>query len=147
MARVLVIDDDPLIPRLVGAALKENQLDHSIEYCSDGGQGRLKAAGGGYDLIVLDLNMPFMDGVAALEDMKLNPKSAATPVIVLTALTDSAVLSKVKTLGAVAVIHKPFQHWDLANAVRLVLAGPAAGKNSASRPGPADGLPPARPAR
>jgi two-component system OmpR family response regulator len=123
MRKVLVIDDDPAIARLVGAALEKRKLDHDLEYCGDGGQGRLKAAAGGYDLIVLDLAMPFMDGVAALAEMRRNPKSRAVPVVVVTALTDPALHQQVRDLGAVAVITKPFEHWELADAVRLVLAG------------------------
>ncbi len=123
MRKVLVIDDDPYIPRLVSAALKENNLDHHVEYCSDGGQGRAKASQGGYDLIVLDINMPFMDGTVALAEMKRNPKSAEIPVLVLTGVSDEAVLEQMRAGGAVMVMGKPFEHWELANAVRLVLAG------------------------
>jgi CheY-like chemotaxis protein len=74
-------------------------------------------------LIVLDLAMPFMDGVTALEEMRRSPKSRTVPVVVVTALTDPALHQQVRDLGAVAVITKPFEHWELADAVRLVLAG------------------------
>jgi DNA-binding response OmpR family regulator len=121
--KVLVIDDDPFVARLVGSALERRNVEHSLDYCSDGAQGRLKASAGGYDLIVLDLAMPFMDGVTALEEMRRNPKSAGVPVVVVTALTDPALHEQARQLGAAAVITKPFEHWELADAVRLVLAG------------------------
>ena len=123
MARVLVIDDDPMIARVVSASLKQRNLPHSLEYCSDGGQGRLLAASGDYDLVVLDLAMPFLDGVTALEEMKRNPKSAHIPVVVLTGLDDAAVHEQVRALGAVAVLTKPVEHWELADTIRWVLAG------------------------
>jgi CheY-like chemotaxis protein len=121
--RVLVVDDDPAVARLVSAALARAEVEHQVDYCSDGGQARTKAAQEQYDLIALDLAMPFMNGVEALEEMKRNPKSAQTPVVVITALQDPALHSQVKQLGAVATVTKPFKVWDLVSIFRLVFAG------------------------
>jgi DNA-binding response OmpR family regulator len=123
MKRVLVVDDDPAIARLVGAALKEADVEHSLDYCSDGGQGRLKAAGGEYDLVTLDLAMPFVGGVEALGEMKRHPRASRIPVIVITALQDPGLHDRVKAMGAAAVIQKPFELWQLIDAVRLIFAG------------------------
>jgi len=121
--RVLVVDDDPSVSRLVSAALASIHVEHEIDYCSDGGQGRLKAAQGQYDLIALDLHMPFMGGVEALEEMKRNPKSARIPVVVITAQQDPAVHAQVRQLGALATVTKPFQVLDLVTIFRLAFAG------------------------
>jgi CheY-like chemotaxis protein len=121
--RVLVVDDDPSVARLVAAALARAEVEHQIDYCSDGGQARAKAAQGQYDLIALDLAMPFMGGVEALEEMKRNPKSAQIPVVVITGLQDPALHAQVKQLGAVATVTKPFKVWDLVSVFRLVFAG------------------------
>lgn len=136
MKRVLVVDDDPSVARLVSAALARADVQHKIDYCSDGGQGRAKAAQGGFDLIALDLHMPFMGGVEALEEMKRNPKSAGIPVVVITAQQDPALHAKVKELGAVATVTKPFQMWDLVSIFRLVFAGDQAksGPDAGDRP-------------
>ena len=123
MKSILVIDDDPSIARLVSAALDKTDVTHRIDYCSDGGQGRAKAAQGQYDLIALDLAMPFMDGVEALEEIKRNPKSAQIPVVVITGLKDPALHAKVEQLGAIATVTKPFKVWDLVSIFRLVFAG------------------------
>ena len=123
MKRILVIDDDPLIARLITEVLKLANLECSLDYCSDGGQGREKAAQGRYDLISLDLAMPLMDGMEALAEIKRNPKSAQIPVIVLTAKLDPALHQKATELGAAAVVTKPFNVWELGNTFRLIFAG------------------------
>jgi DNA-binding response OmpR family regulator len=133
MKKVLVVDDDPVVARLVAAALKEADVEHSLDYCSDGGQGRIKAAGGQYDLITLDLAMPLVGGIEALDELKRNPRSARTPVIVVTALQDLALHERVRAMGAATVIQKPFELWQLVDAVRLVFAG------NKIRPGPGAG--------
>lgn len=86
MKRILVIDDEPVVAQLIGLALQKANLEHTLDYCSDGGQGRVKAAEGIYDLIALDLAMPLMDGIAALEEIKRNPRSASIPVVVITGM-------------------------------------------------------------
>jgi CheY-like chemotaxis protein len=139
MKRVLVIDDEPYVARLIGAALKVAQVEHSLEYCSDGGQGRAKAAQGGYDLVALDLAMPLMDGIEALQEIKRNPKSASIPVIVVTAQHDPALHQRAMELGAAALITKPFQLEQLGDIFRRVLAGEAVEPPDA---GPGQGLRP-----
>ena len=123
MKRVLVIDDEPLVARSITQVLKQANLECRLDYCSDGGQGRAKAAQGQYDLITLDLGMPFMDGIEALEEMKRNPKSAEIPVIVVTGKSDPALHQRAMDLGAAAVVTKPFSVWQLGNTIRLVFAG------------------------
>lgn len=123
MKRILVIDDEPLVARLLTEVLKLANLECKLDYCSDGGQGRAKAAQGQYDLISLDLAMPLMDGIEALAEIKRNPKSAHIPVVVVTARRDPAIHQRATELGAAAVISKPFNVWELGNTFRLILAG------------------------
>jgi CheY-like chemotaxis protein len=123
MKKILVIDDEAPVARLIGAALNSAGVEHTLDYCSDGGQGRTKAAQGQYDLITLDLHMPLMGGIEALREMKQSPKSAAIPVIVITAQQDSAFHKRAKELGAAAVVTKPFRPDDLGSILAQVLAG------------------------
>ncbi|MCL2170230.1 MAG: response regulator, partial [Defluviitaleaceae bacterium] len=60
------------------------------------------------DLILLDVNMPEMDGHEAIQRLKANDKTASIPVIFLTGLTDEAMELKGLTLGAIDYITKPF---------------------------------------
>ena len=123
MKKVLVIDDEPPVARLIAAALKSAGVEHSLDYCSDGAQGRAKAAQGQYDLITLDLHMPLMGGVEALREMKRDPKSAHIPVVVVTGQHDPAFHKRVMELGAAALITKPFQIDQLGTILGQVLAG------------------------
>ena len=60
------------------------------------------------DLILLDIEMPEMNGFEALERLKLNNLWASIPVIFLTGTTDAAIEEKSQKLGTVGVITKPF---------------------------------------
>lgn len=122
MKRVLVVDDEPPIARLISTALDALEIEHTLDYCSDGAQGRTKAARGEHDLIVLDLGMPLMDGVEALSEVKANPKSRDIPVVVLTGMSDPALHARVAELGATAIIMKPCDLDQLGAVLRTALA-------------------------
>ncbi len=123
MKRILVVDDDPPVARLIAAALKAAGVEHTLDYCSDGAQGRAKAAQGRYDLITLDLHMPLMGGVEAIREMKRNPKSAHIPVIVITAQKDPAFHKQAMKFGATTLVSKPFKIEELRTILGRVLAG------------------------
>jgi len=123
MNRILVIDDDPIISRLVKAALDIAKVEHGIDYSSDGGQGMVRTSKGGYDLICLDLTMPFMDGFEALEEIKRKPQSAQIPVVVITGVQETDVHQRVMALGAAAIVTKPFNPTEFADVLQQVLAG------------------------
>ena len=123
MKRILVVDDDHPVARLISAALKAAEIEHIIDYCSDGGQGKVKAGQGECDLITLDLAMPLMDGFAALEEMKRNPKCAHIPVIVITSHQDAEMHQRALDLGATAVLTKPFKPRQAAETLRRALMG------------------------
>jgi len=135
MKKILVIDDEPPVARLIAEALNAAEVEHTLDYFSDGGQGRVKAAQGDYDLIALDLAMPFMDGIEALTEMKQNPKTANIPVIVVTGVTDPQLHQKAMALGAAALIVKPFRTRELADTFEQVLSGEQVGPPPPGRPG------------
>jgi len=120
--RILVIDDEAFVARLIGQVLQAANVEHILEYCSDGGLGRAMADQGHYDLITLDLGMPHMDGVEALQELKRNPKSAHIPVVVVTGKRNPYLHERVMELGAVAVVTKPFDTRELGNILRLIIA-------------------------
>lgn len=135
MKKVLVIDDELSVARLIRAALTVAGVPYSLEFCTDGGQGRVKATQAQYDLITLDLAMPLVDGIETLERIKQDPRSASAPVVVVTALTDPAIHYRARELGAAAVLTKPFQLWELVSLFRLLLAGAQAETGDDRRPG------------
>jgi CheY-like chemotaxis protein len=83
LATILVIDDDSDARQIVRLALDEQQ--YRVIEAPDGRAGLVAVATERPDLIILDLMMPGMDGFAVLERLRSDPRSAGTPVLVLTA--------------------------------------------------------------
>jgi DNA-binding NtrC family response regulator len=102
MSRVVIADDDPSIGRILRDRLKE--LGHDVEHVSDGIEA-LRLADGA-DLILLDLQMPRMDGFAVLENLQSLP--SAPLVVVITAYGDMAKAVRAMRAGAYDFIAKPF---------------------------------------
>jgi len=65
------------------------------------------------DLILLDIEMPVMNGFEALEKLKADPSRAGIPVIFLTGTVDSSIEEKGLKLGAVGIVTKPFSQASL----------------------------------
>jgi len=114
MKKVLTIDDEPYVARLLRTVLKEAWgEDVDLDWAADGGIGKVKAATGDYDLITLDIGMPLMGGLEALAEIKRNPRSAQTPVVVITGLDDPALPRQAHSLGAAGFVRKPFSVEEL----------------------------------
>jgi len=71
------------------------------------------------ELILLDIEMPEMNGFEALERLKAGSKWASIPVIFLTGTKNASIEEKSKNLGAVGIVTKPFDPSSLLNAVNL----------------------------
>ncbi len=102
MSRIVVADDDPSIGRILRDRLRE--LGHDVEHVPDGVDA-LRLADGA-DLILLDLQMPRMDGFAVLESLQGLP--GAPLVVVITAHGDMAKAVRAMRAGAYDFIAKPF---------------------------------------
>ena len=129
MARVLLIEDELKIARFVARALAAN--GYEVEVASDGRLGLELMLSDRFDLAVLDLRLPVLDGLTVLERaMSANPRQ---PVLVLSALTD--VESKVRCfeLGAVDFLGKPFALPELLARIRSRLRIPAPAVPDAER--------------
>ncbi|WP_305082520.1 response regulator [Oscillochloris sp. ZM17-4] len=83
LATILVIDDDPDAREIVRLSLDEQQC--RVVEATDGRAGLASVESVRPDLIVLDLMMPGMDGIAVLERLRAEPRTARTPIMVLTA--------------------------------------------------------------
>jgi two-component system alkaline phosphatase synthesis response regulator PhoP len=84
-AKVLVIDDEPDLVEMLRMAL-ERQFEVIVAF--DGKEGVAKAKAEKPDAIVLDIMMPEKDGLAACRELKEDPHTAATPVLILTGVAD-----------------------------------------------------------
>lgn len=118
MAKILIVDDEPRIRELI-----HEHLQYSGYICEEAGDGSAALAqlsGGGFDLVILDLMMPFMDGMTCLREMRT--RKIMTPVIMLTARSEE--YDKLAGLegGADDYVVKPFSPRELVARVKAVLA-------------------------
>ena len=118
MAKVLIVDDEPRIRDLI-----REHLQHAGYTCAeagDGAQALSALAQGGIDLVILDIMMPFMDGMTCLREMR--SRKINTPVIMLTARSEE--YDKLAGLegGADDYVVKPFSPRELVARVKAVLA-------------------------
>ena len=107
MKKVLVADDVPMIRQLVGFHLK--QIGFEISNAADGAEALSMANANVYDLILLDIMMPKMDGLEVLKKVRERSANVCTPVVMMTAYTDTANISKAIEYGATDFISKPVE--------------------------------------
>jgi two-component system, cell cycle response regulator len=105
--KILTIDDS-LTVRLVLAKAFQPYDCELIEACN-GEEGLAATRRGHPDLILLDLCMPVMDGIATLTALRADPKLKSVPVIMLTAESDRENVFRVTKLGVSDYILKPFR--------------------------------------
>jgi len=118
MASILIIDDSSYMRGKIRTILKSE--NHEIFEAADGMKGLQMASSGTYDLILLDIIMPGMDGVKILGAIRqLGPEP---PVIIITADIQESVYRQCIELGAFAVIHKPPKEEELMSRVSQALA-------------------------
>jgi CheY-like chemotaxis protein len=130
---VLHIDDEPDIREIVALSLGLYP-ELAVLSCASGEDGLAAATADRPDLILLDVMMPVMDGPTTLAHLRENPRTAAIPVVFMTARALSREIEQFKSLGAAGVIAKPFDPMTLAASVRSHVR-PAKDMLAASRAG------------
>jgi DNA-binding response OmpR family regulator len=124
--RLLLIEDDERIARLVGRALHEEGLQAA--HAVDGPTGLRAAAAERFDLIILDLMLPGMDGTVVLR--KLMEQDPTQRVLVLSAVPDVATRVACLELGAADFVGKPFSIDELVARVRARIRDTAPGPST-----------------
>jgi CheY-like chemotaxis protein len=120
MARkVLVVDDDPVMHRVLKHYLE--QRGYETLTAGTGGQAIEVANNELPDLILLDVGMPDMSGLAALRQLKEQAATRLIPVIVITAHADRTTQLESKISGAAAFLTKPFRLAELLDALQKIL--------------------------
>jgi two-component system chemotaxis response regulator CheY len=94
---------------------------YNIVQANDGAEGLAKARASQVDLIVTDLNMPVMNGLGLIRELRKLPAYKGVPIIFLTTESDAALKQEAKAAGATGWITKPFQQDQLITVVRKVL--------------------------
>lgn len=121
--RILIVDDDPLMCNLLMLTLHREGYQTDAVYS---GQDALEyLAGGGVDLILLDVMMADLNGIEVLRTLQTDPATAAIPVILLTARVDAISQKTGLDAGAVEYLTKPIAPDVLVERVRGVLTAHA----------------------
>jgi DNA-binding response OmpR family regulator len=118
-AKILLVDDEPDLVSTVQYRLKFSKYE--VVTAADGKEGLEKAAAEKPDLILLDTNMPVMNGHEMLEHLRNNPDLKDIPVIMLTARCEPQDVTAASTYGIAGYITKPFDFTDLMEKIKSAL--------------------------
>lgn len=119
--RVLVIDDDDAIVQMIRMGLEADGMQ--VFGAGDGAEGIEVLGANDIDVVVLDVMMPRVDGWMALMDIRNNPETADTPVIMLTAKTQDLAKILAFKQGVQQYVTKPFNIMELSARVESLARG------------------------
>ena len=117
--KVLVIDDSETIRSVAAAAL--SRAGFEVLEAADGIQGLACAATNDISVIILDVNMPGLNGLEMLEKLVAEPRTAHLPVVMLTAEAHEAMIERAKHLGARGWMIKPIKPEHLVSVVTRLI--------------------------
>lgn len=122
MARILVVEDNEVNLRLVRFVLEN--AGHHVSHAATGDDGVRMTREEKPDLVLIDIQLPGMDGLAATRLIKSDPGTAAIPVIALTAHAMKGDQERMRDAGCDGYLAKPFHYPDLLKAIDDALARP-----------------------
>src|ERR1051325_11458204 len=119
--RILVVDDSTSVRTVAGITLRE--AGYEVLEAANGQDGLAQLNGERIHLVISDVNMPVLEGIGFLKEIKKHPNYRFTPVIMLTTESGEDKKQEGRAAGAKAWIVKPFQPHIMLDAVsKLVLA-------------------------
>ena len=121
MARILVVDDDARNLRLTVTVLE--QAGHEVLSALGGAQGIEAALAHAPDLVLMDVQMPGMDGIAVLRHLRAEPRTATLKVVALTALAMKGDAERLLQEGFDGYLEKPIRYKEFLARVAALLAG------------------------
>ena len=132
MARILIIEDNPANLRLATLLLTEG--GHEVLSASDAETGLAMARQSLPELVLMDIQLPGMDGLAATAILKAEPATARIPVIALTALAMREDRERSRQAGCDAYIAKPLRYRELYATIDRFLVPAAAPAKATATP-------------
>lgn len=120
--RILIVEDSPLVQQMYGLAFPRRE--HQLTTASDGraALAHLADPAASFDVILLDLRMPGMNGVEFLREVRRDPRLARIPIVLTTSEPDgSELLHEARLLGVTAVAKKPWHPQALHDLVQALI--------------------------
>ena len=119
MASILAVDDSASMRQMVAFALKN--AGHDVVEAVDGEDALAQAKGKKVNLVITDVNMPKMDGITLIRELRSLPGYKFTPILMLTTESASDKKQQGKEAGATGWLVKPFNPHDLKVAVQNLI--------------------------
>jgi two-component system chemotaxis response regulator CheY len=120
MARILAVDDSPSMRQMVSIALAG--AGYEVEQACDGVEALAIAQKSRFDLVITDVNMPNMDGITLVKELRGKPNYKFVPLLVLTTEATPERKQQGKQAGATGWLVKPFNPERLLATIAKVLA-------------------------
>lgn len=122
MSRILVVEDNAANMKLVSLVLRN--AGHIVLQAGDAKEALEAARRDTPDLILMDVQLPGMDGLSAARALKENGATCAIPVIALTAMAMQGDAERIRAAGCDGYIAKPIRYRNLLQQLASILAGP-----------------------
>lgn len=116
---ILSVDDSASVLQMVKLTLTGG--GYQVVQATNGAEGLAKARAGGIDMVLTDLNMPVMNGIAMIRELRRLPQCTGMPIVFLTTESAANMKQEAKAAGATGWITKPFQQDQLLAVIRKVL--------------------------
>lgn len=139
-ATILIVEDSPTVSQLLADAFRFG--DFAVLQAFDAVQALQLATQRAPDLILMDIQLPDLDGLSVARTLKNDPATKHIPIVAMTAYDVEADQARAMTLFCVGYVQKPIRPRELVNLVSAVLKRPGGSEPPTRRPGPAK--PPSR---
>ena len=122
MHKILVVDDDKKIVAALTLRLKNEGYEVANAY--DGTSAVELSSREKFSLMVMDINLPFTNGVRAFREIQKQPNQKDTPVVFITASKMPALRAQAEELGAAGFFEKPYEPTEILACIRELLGDP-----------------------
>jgi two-component system chemotaxis response regulator CheY len=122
MQKIMIVDDSPSMRRLLSSFLE--QSGYEVAQAVDGVDALEVVDNDTFDLIITDINMPNMDGLTLVTELRKLDATRHIPILVLTTEMDMTKKQTAKESGATGWLNKPFDEERMLSAINRVLDGP-----------------------
>ena len=118
---ILIMDDDPGMVKTIVMTLEDMDSDLDVESATDGYEGLMKIGKSVPDLLIIDLNMPKINGFEVIRQVKETKEYSTAKIMVISSTLDEETETKLEESGVSTYLSKPFKLADLKKEVTLLL--------------------------
>lgn len=122
MGVILVVDDEPVTQLMLGMMLQRS--DYTVITAIDGQDAMAHLAKHKIDLVIADVNMPKMDGLTMLQNLRADERFESLPIIMFTAMGQGRIRQEARQKGATDFLTKPASSSELTGTVAQYLNAP-----------------------